>query len=155
MFVSSLALLSEELPARAYRCSFSSRLPTSMTLPLPGLGRCPLPDTPARHPTRCRVVGIAPTRLDPYRAGRGGGGALESQRQRNRSCLPPTWTAEDEGLRTSIERFFGRVFSLFSFFRVPRPKLEWLVGSSDTRGLDVSKPEFNFINKSYYLSSNI
>lgn len=46
-----------------------------------------------------------------------------SKRQKNRSCLPPTWTAEDLGKRTSIERFFGRVFSLFSPFRLQRPPL--------------------------------
>jgi transposase len=45
------------------------------------------------------------------------------KRQRNRSCLPPTWTAEELGKRTSIERFFGRVFSLFSCFRLQRPPL--------------------------------
>lgn len=43
--------------------------------------------------------------------------------QRNRSCLPPTWTADELGKRTSIERFFGRVFSLFSLFRLQRPPL--------------------------------
>ena len=45
------------------------------------------------------------------------------KRQHNRSCLPPTWTAEELGKRTSIERFFGRVFSLFSLFRLQRPPL--------------------------------
>lgn len=45
------------------------------------------------------------------------------KRQKNRSCLPPTWTAEELGKRTSIERFFGRVFSLFSCFRLQRPPL--------------------------------
>jgi transposase len=45
------------------------------------------------------------------------------KRQRNRSCLPPTWTAAELGKRTSIERFFGRVFSLFSCFRLQRPPL--------------------------------
>ncbi len=43
--------------------------------------------------------------------------------QRNRSCLPPTWTAAELGKRTVIERFFGRVFSLFSPFRLQRPPL--------------------------------
>jgi hypothetical protein len=43
------------------------------------------------------------------------------KRQQNRSCLPPTWTAAELGKRTSIERFFGRVFSLFSLFRLQRP----------------------------------
>jgi transposase len=43
------------------------------------------------------------------------------KRQKNRSCLPPTWTAAELGKRASIERFFGRVFSLFSRFRLQRP----------------------------------
>ncbi len=45
------------------------------------------------------------------------------KRQKNRSCLPPTWSAEELGKRTSIERFFGRVFSLLSRFRLQRPPL--------------------------------
>ena len=45
------------------------------------------------------------------------------KRQKNRACLPPTWTAAELGKRTSIERFFGRVFSLFSLFRLQRPPL--------------------------------
>jgi transposase len=36
------------------------------------------------------------------------------KRQKNRSCLPPTWTKEELGKRSSIERFFGRVFLLFA-----------------------------------------
>jgi hypothetical protein len=44
------------------------------------------------------------------------------KRQKNRSCLPPTWTAEELGKRARIERFFGRVFSLFSRFRLQRPR---------------------------------
>jgi hypothetical protein len=43
------------------------------------------------------------------------------KRQKNRFCLPPTWTAKELGKRTSIERFLGRVFSLFSRFRLQRP----------------------------------
>ena len=42
------------------------------------------------------------------------------KRQKNRSCLPPTWTAQELGKRTSIERFFGRVFL---FFHLQRPPL--------------------------------
>ncbi len=42
------------------------------------------------------------------------------KRQKNRSCLPPTWTAQELGKRTAIERFFGRVFL---FFRLQRPPL--------------------------------
>jgi hypothetical protein len=45
------------------------------------------------------------------------------KRQKNRSCLPPTWTAAEVGKRSSIERFFGRVFSLFGRFRLQRPPL--------------------------------
>ncbi len=41
-------------------------------------------------------------------------------RQKNRSCLPPTWTKDELGKRSSIERFFGR---LFLFFRLQRPPL--------------------------------
>jgi transposase len=41
-----------------------------------------------------------------------------AKRQKNRTCLPPTWTADELGKRSSIERFFGRVFSLFSPFRL-------------------------------------
>jgi hypothetical protein len=43
--------------------------------------------------------------------------------QKQRSCLPPTWTKEELGKRSAIERFFGRVFSLFSRFRLQRPPL--------------------------------
>ena len=42
------------------------------------------------------------------------------KRQKNRSCLPPTWTKEELGKRSSIERFFGR---LFLFFHLQRPPL--------------------------------
>jgi hypothetical protein len=42
------------------------------------------------------------------------------KRQKNRSCLPPTWTSEELGKRSGIERFFGRVFL---FFRLQRPPL--------------------------------
>jgi transposase len=42
------------------------------------------------------------------------------KRQKNRACLPPTWTREELGKRSSIERFFGRVFL---FFRLQRPPL--------------------------------
>src|SRR6184192_2483491 len=40
--------------------------------------------------------------------------------QKNRSCLPPTWSREELGKRSSIERFFGRVFL---FFHLQRPPL--------------------------------
>jgi hypothetical protein len=45
------------------------------------------------------------------------------KRQKNRTQLPPTWTAQELGKRTSIERFFGRIFSLFGLFRLQRPPL--------------------------------
>jgi Transposase DDE domain len=42
------------------------------------------------------------------------------KRQQNRSCLPPTWTKDELGKRSSSERFFGRVFL---FFHLQRPPL--------------------------------
>src|SRR5437763_7580269 len=42
------------------------------------------------------------------------------KRQKNRFCLPPTWTKEELGKRSSIEPFFGRVFL---FFHLQRPPL--------------------------------
>lgn len=44
----------------------------------------------------------------------------DPKRQKNRSCLPPTWTNEELSKRSGIERFFGRVFL---FFRLQRPPL--------------------------------
>src|SRR6266446_10237345 len=46
--------------------------------------------------------------------------AWNPKRQKNRSYLPPTWTKEELGKRSSIERFFGRVFL---FFHLQRPPL--------------------------------
>src|SRR5438067_13049393 len=46
--------------------------------------------------------------------------AFHPKRQKNRSCLPPTWTKEELGKRSGIERFFGR---LFLFFHLQRPPL--------------------------------
>ncbi len=40
------------------------------------------------------------------------------KRQKNRTCLPPTWTKDELSKRGSIERFFGRDFP---FFRLRRP----------------------------------
>jgi transposase len=42
------------------------------------------------------------------------------KRQKKRDGLPPTWTADELGKRTSIERFFGRVLV---FFRLQRPSV--------------------------------
>ncbi len=41
------------------------------------------------------------------------------KRQKQRDGLPPTWTAEELGKRTSIERFFGRVLICFRLQRPP------------------------------------
>jgi hypothetical protein len=38
---------------------------------------------------------------------------------KDRSCLPPTWTAAELGKRTAIERFFGRLFRVFLPQRPP------------------------------------
>ncbi len=43
-----------------------------------------------------------------------------SKRQKNRSCLPPTWTKEELGKRSDIQGCFGRVFL---FFHLQRPPL--------------------------------
>jgi hypothetical protein len=59
--------------------------------------------------------------VDPHHTRRGRGHPLESQAAEESLLLAPTWTADELGKRTSIERFFGRVFSLFSCFRLPRP----------------------------------
>ncbi|HEY8286010.1 MAG TPA: hypothetical protein VIJ28_16625 [Chloroflexota bacterium] len=42
------------------------------------------------------------------------------KRTKQRSCLPPTGTRQELGKRSSIERFFARVFL---FFRLQRPPL--------------------------------
>ena len=42
------------------------------------------------------------------------------KRTKERSCLPPTWTRAELGKRSSIERFFGR---LFLFFHLQRPRV--------------------------------
>ena len=39
--------------------------------------------------------------------------------QKNRACLPPTWTKAELGKRSAIERFFGRVFRFFGLQRPP------------------------------------
>jgi transposase len=41
------------------------------------------------------------------------------KRTKNRTCLPPTWTKHELGKRSSIERFFGRVFCFFGLQRPP------------------------------------
>jgi len=46
--------------------------------------------------------------------------AWNPKRHKNRSCLAPTWTKEELGKRSGIERFFGRVFL---FFHLQRPPL--------------------------------
>jgi hypothetical protein len=46
--------------------------------------------------------------------------AFNPKNRKNRSCLPPTWTREELGKRSSIKRLFGRVFL---FFHLQRPPL--------------------------------
>ncbi len=46
--------------------------------------------------------------------------AFHPKRQKNRFCLPPTWTKEELGKRSGTLRFFGRVFL---FFHLQRPPL--------------------------------
>jgi len=40
------------------------------------------------------------------------------KRQKNRTCLPPTWPKDELSKRGSTKRFFGRDFP---FFRLQRP----------------------------------
>lgn len=56
------------------------------------------------------------------------------KRQKQRDGLPPTWTAAELGKRTSLERFFGRVVSRFSLFRLQRPPLAGRAGPRVRRG---------------------
>src|SRR5207302_2475821 len=46
--------------------------------------------------------------------------AFNPKNLKKRSCLLPTWTREERGFRSAIERFFGRVFL---FFHLQRPPL--------------------------------
>ncbi len=59
------------------------------------------------------------------------------KRQKNRSCLPLTWTADELGKRTAIKRFFGRVFSLCSSFRLQRPA-SWVASPTTTVAASVN-----------------
>ena len=45
--------------------------------------------------------------------------AWNPKRQKKRSCLPPTWTKEELGKRSGIERFFGRILLFFHLHRPP------------------------------------
>ena len=65
-------------------------------------------------------MGSASDCLDSYGAWGRRRRGLQSQEPENRSCLPPTWTREELGKRSAIERFFGRVFL---FFHLQRPPL--------------------------------
>jgi Transposase DDE domain len=56
------------------------------------------------------------------------------KRQKNHSCLPPTWTKEELGKRSSIERLFGRVFL---FFREALSSSLWMVHHGSTGRFDL------------------
>src|SRR5437588_978063 len=58
------------------------------------------------------------------------------KRQKNRFCLPPTWTKEELGKRSSIERFFGRVFL---FFHEAPPAPVGLVSHRTAGGFDLHR----------------
>ena len=58
------------------------------------------------------------------------------KRQKNRSCLPPTWTKEELGKRSAIERFFGRVFL---FFHEALSTFVWLVRDCLAGRLDLRR----------------
>jgi hypothetical protein len=63
------------------------------------------------------------------------------KRQKNRFCLPPIWTKEELGKRSSIERFFGRVFLYFHLQRPPLcgwSTIAWQVALAYTASLIVA-----------------
>lgn len=55
----------------------------------------------------------------PATCGAAAGIPWNPKRQKNRTRLPPTWTAQEVGKRGSIERFFGRAFRFFGLQRPP------------------------------------
>src|SRR6266496_6385861 len=78
------------------------------------MGRTSLPDPPSRHPSGCRILGIAPHYLDPYCPASYRGDSLESQTAKEPFLLASYLEAREElGKRSGIERFFGRVFLFF------------------------------------------
>jgi hypothetical protein len=66
-----------------------------------------------RYSLRYHFLGPAPHYLDSWSSRRRRGSPWNPKRQKNRSCLLPTWTKEELGKRSGIERFFGRVFLFF------------------------------------------
>ena len=86
------------------------------------MGRAPLRHPSSHHPPGRRLIGACASSAWIH-ADSGHAVAVvpwNPKRQKNRSCLPPTWTKEELGKRSSIERFFGRVFL---FFHLQRPPL--------------------------------
>ena len=76
--------------------------------------------SPACHPFGCCLLGLEAHCLDSLHLGAVAVISWNPKRQKNRSCLPPTWIKEELGKRSGIERFFGRVFL---FFHLQRPPL--------------------------------
>jgi hypothetical protein len=85
------------------------------------MGCASLSDPPALYSFGCCLLGIASHHLDSCDGWRAVAVIpWNPKRQKNRFCLPPTWTREELGKRSGIERFFGRVFL---FFHLQRPPL--------------------------------
>src|SRR5258708_20761813 len=85
------------------------------------MGCASVSDPSTCHPPGCSLLGLTSHYLDSHGFRGCCCDSLESQtRSANRSCLPPTWTREELGKRSGIERFFGRVFL---FFHLQRPPL--------------------------------
>ncbi len=101
--------------ALADQCSRCALCP-----PATHLGDASLPGASPRGSSRRRLLGPQTDCLDSHHPWRSCRPPLEPQSQKRRDGLPPTWTAEELGKRSSIERFFGRTFL---FFRVPRPPI--------------------------------
>src|ERR1700682_5079533 len=85
------------------------------------MGRASVSDPSTLYSLRCCLLGFKTHSLDSCHGWRAVAVIpWNPKRQKNRSCLPPTWTKEELGKRSSIERFFGRVFL---FFHLQRPPL--------------------------------
>src|SRR5260370_8596985 len=108
----------------AYDLCSASLPPTSTMLALPGLfGGWKLTSSPFALGSSVwmRAIGVCNLSAGSMASWARWPSFLGSAtRRQNRSCLPPTWTAQDLGKCTAIERFFGRVFL---FFHLQRPPL--------------------------------
>lgn len=72
-----------------------------------------------RRAPRCRLLGTPSDPLAAHPPRCPGGDPVNPKRQKNRTCLPPTWTRDEPGKRCSTEHFFGHVFRFSGRQRPP------------------------------------